>query len=378
MSIESSMQIKAKVIKNSRNEDAIEIIVDKKFISSAPSGASTGKHEVKAFIKDVKYSVDYINKKLNLQGMKFEEFKDLEIFDSLIPEIGGNPVVAIQGAILKKMSNNNVYFFLSNKKKFPIPLGNCIGGGAHTSYVSTDIQEFLLVSEEKSFYDRVKLSREIYNHIGRITKAKKKTDEGAFVLGKTDTEVLDFLCEIVDGYKDKGYKIGFGLDIASTQFYKNGRYNYSNFSPCQKKEVLSRDEQIMFVNEMIDDYDLKYVEDPLYEEDFSGFSRIKKTLVCGDDLITTDINRLKKGLKSVNCIIVKPNQIGSLVKTKEIMEFAHKNDIKTVISHRSGETMDPLIAHLAVGFGADYIKTGIFGKEREVKLNELVRIERNL
>ncbi len=373
------MQIKARVIKNSRNEDAIEVIVDKKYVSSAPSGASTGKHEVKSFVKDIKYSVDYINKKLNLQGIKFEEFNDLEIFDSLISEIGGNPVVALQGAILKKMSDNNVHSFLSNKKKFPIPLGNCIGGGAHTKYISTDIQEFLLISFEKSFVDRVKLSRHIYDYIGKVTKAKKKTDEGAFVLGKTDTEVLDFLCGVVDKYKDEGYKIEFGLDIAATQFYKNKKYIYNNFSPCSKKEVLSKAEQIMFVNEMIKDYDLSYVEDPLNEEDFYGFSKIsKKTLVCGDDLITTSIDRLKKGLKSVNCIIVKPNQIGSLIKTKEIIEFAHKNDIKTVISHRSGETLDPLIAHLAVGFGTEYIKTGIFGKEREVKLNELVKIEKTL
>ncbi|MDP3918691.1 MAG: enolase C-terminal domain-like protein, partial [Nanoarchaeota archaeon] len=169
--------------------------------------------------------------------------------------------------------------------------------------------------------------------------------------------------------------------IAASEFYSNGKYNYKNFSKDQTKKTLTPKEQIALVNSWIKKYKLAYVEDPLHEEDFKGFSQLdKKTLICGDDLLTTNLTRLKKALrnKSVNSMIIKPNQIGSLIKTKKVVDFAHSQGIKTIISHRSGETLDNTISHLAVAWNIPYIKTGIYGKEREVKLKELLKIENEI
>lgn len=368
--------IKARIIQNSRGENAIEVLVNKKYKASAPSGASTGRHEVPCFSsRGIHFSVDFINKHPHFRNFSLEEFSDLALFDSFIPVLGGNPVVALQGACLQAMADGNPASFLSSRIKFPIPLGNCIGGGAHSKGDGTDIQEFLLIPQAKTMEKRVALNREVYDLIGKKSKAKKKTDEGAFVLSLSDEEVFSFLDEICSQRE----KISFGLDIAASQLYARGKYAYKNFSLPQKKKVLSQVEQINLVNDWTNKFHLGYVEDPLQEEDFQGFSQItKRTLVCGDDLVTTNIERLKIALKkkSVNCIIVKPNQIGSLVKTKEIVDFCEKKDITTVISHRSGETMDTLIADLAAAWHIPYIKTGIFGKEREVKLQRLIDLER--
>ncbi|MDP3728049.1 MAG: enolase C-terminal domain-like protein [bacterium] len=370
-------EVQARIIKNSRGENAIEVIVNKKYKASAPSGASTGKHEVSCFSdKGISFSVDFINKHPHFKNFSLEEFSDLRIFDSFVSILGGNAVVALQGACLQAIAEGNVASYLSSRLKFPIPLGNCIGGGAHSKSFGTDIQEFLLLSKMKSMEDRILLNRYVYDIIGKLTKAKKKTDEGAFVLQKTNEEVFLFLSSILDQMKDYGYSVHLGVDIAASQLYKDRKYYYRNSS--QKKKILSRAEQIALVNEWIKKYGLTYVEDPLQEEDFSGFAMVeKKTLVCGDDLITTNIARLKIALKekSVNSIIIKPNQIGSLVKTKEIVDFCKKKEIQTIISHRSGETMDSIIADLATAWHIPYIKTGIFGKEREVKLQRLVELE---
>ncbi|MFH0936190.1 MAG: enolase, partial [Candidatus Woesearchaeota archaeon] len=142
--------------------------------------------------------------------------------------------------------------------------------------------------------------------------------------------------------------------------------------------MLNKKEQYDFVLNLINKYNLKYVEDPFYEEDFDSFNRlsqeVKNVLICGDDLICTNIERLKKA--KINCVIIKPNQIGSLIKTKEIVDYCQENSITTVMSHRSGETMDKTIAHLAVAWEIPFVKFGVYGKERVVKLNELTRIER--
>ena len=369
--------LKARVIKNSRNENAIEVIVNKKYVASAPSGASTGMYEVKAFTKDVRFAVNYLNK--YSVHYDFEEFKDLEVLDHLKSIIGGNPMIAVQYAVLKAMSKNKVYSFLNPKaKKLPVPLGNCIGGGAHTKIKASDIQEFLLIPEAKTFSQRANINRNVYEMIGKLSKAKSKTDEGAFILNQKNEDIFEFLTDLVYEFREHtGYKVNFGIDLAASQFFKKGKYYYKN----SKQKVLSREKQINLVNDWIKEYNLGFVEDGLEENDFSGFAKLnKKILICGDDLITTNLERLKKAikLKSVNSMIIKPNQIGSLIETKKVVDYAHKHEIKTVISHRSGETMDFMIAHLAVAWNMSYIKTGIFGKERECKLKELVNIEREI
>src|SRR3989338_2095755 len=373
-------EVLAHIIKNSRGEKAIEIIVNKKYKASAASGASTGKHEVPCFSSQgIEFSVTFINKHPHFKNFSLTEFFDLAVFDSFIPLLGGNAVVAIQGACLQAMAHGNVAPYLSSRLRFPVPLGNCVGGGAHSKGIGTDIQEFLLLPKMKTMKDRIFLNRHVYDMIGKITKIRKKTDEGAFILQKTNEAVFLFLSQILERIKEDGYSVHLGVDVAASQFYKNGKYSYMHSS--QKERILSRESQIHLVNDCIQKYHLSYIEDPLQEEDFSGFSRIhkNKNLICGDDLVTTNIERLKIALKkrSVNSIIVKPNQIGSFIKTKEIVDFCKKKGIATIISHRSGETMDTLIADLAVAWHIPYIKTGIFGKEREAKLQRLIDLERH-
>lgn len=372
----------ARVIRNSRGEDAIEVIVNKKYIASSPSGASTGVHEVSAYpSKGVRFAVTFLNKYPHFKGFYLEEFSDLSHFDSLVSVIGGNAVVALQLACLKAMSQGKMYSFLdAHARALPIPLGNCVGGGAHARQKTLDIQEFLLVPHAKSFFERAAMNRHVYDVIGKMKNPLGKTDEGAHILSLSDEGTFSFLSELLDSFHSYGMSMKLGVDMAASQFYSQGKYHYNHFSTVKKK-VLNPSQQITLVNRWVKKYGLVYVEDPLQEEDFSGFAKLKKnTLVCGDDLITTNIERLKMALKykSVNAIIVKPNQIGSLVKTKELVDFARKKGITMVLSHRSGETMDASLAHLAVGWRIPYIKIGIFGKEREVKLQELIKIEKEI
>ncbi|RME54655.1 hypothetical protein D6777_03095 [Candidatus Woesearchaeota archaeon] len=374
----------ARVIPNSRNQPTIEVVVNKKYKAAAPSGASTGATEVKAFPnKGINFAVDFINNYNDFTGMKFEEFNELEVFDELIGNIGGNGVIALQFAVLKAMAENKVWKFLNPKaKKLPTPVGNVIGGGAHTKEKASDIQEYLLIPKAKTFEEKAFLNSYIHKKIKTVVNAKHKTDEGAWITKLSDIEIFEALNEFLDDDKNTlGERVNLGIDMAASEFYKNNAYEYHNFSKTVKKRKLSRKQQIDFVNSLIDDYNLKYVEDPLDENDFLGFSRInKKTLVCGDDLITTNLDRLKKAIKfnSVNCVIIKPNQIGSVIKTKQVVDYAHKNNVKTIISHRSGETYDATISHLAVAWKIPYLKCGIYGKERRAKIEECIKIEKEI
>ncbi len=377
-------EVEAYIIKNSRGEDAVEVRVNKRYVAAAPSGASTGKFEVKAFPKKgIKFSVGCVNNFKDLKGMKFDEFGDLAFFDDFIQTWGGNTVMAVQSAVLKAMSENKVWKFLNPKaKKMPTPLGNCIGGGMHTRKKGEDVQEFLLIPSGKTFEEKMVLNDYVYRKIGKALGVKQRTDEGAFMPKMTDSETYEFLYSFLNNYENTLHsRVRFGIDLAASSLWSGRFYTYKSFSKERKMKKFLREDHIDYINELIRKYKLGYVEDGMHENDFVGFSMLnKKTLVCGDDLIVTNVERLKEAIKhdSVNCIIVKPNQIGSLIKTKEVVDLARKNDINMVMSHRSGETMDATISHLAVGWGIPYIKTGIYGPERRVKLKELLKIEQEI
>jgi len=377
-------EVKASIIKNSRKQNTIQVTINKKYHSSSPSGASTGQYEASIYgKKGLKYAVEYINKSPELKGLNFEEFKDLDYFDTWNEFLGANPVVALQGAILKAMAENKVYSFLNPKpRKLPTPLGNCIGGGAHTKAKTVDIQEFLLIPKGGQFTEQSILNEYVYKKLGKALNVTKKTDEGAFITSMSDLETFEFLFEFLANPNNTlDNKVSLGIDLAASQLFTGKMYHYKNFSKTIKTNRIKREDQIELVNDLIYRYKLKYVEDPLEENDFEGFGNItKSTYVCGDDLITTNVQRLREALKhnSVNCIIVKPNQIGSLVQTKKIVDYAKSNGIATVISHRSGETMDSIISHLAVAWEIPYIKTGIAGPERKVKLRTLEKIQNEI
>lgn len=374
----------ARVIADSRGSPSIEVTVNKKFSASCPSGDSTGKNEVKAFPDGgAPVAAAFLNKHEGFRDLNFERFEDLSQVELILPYVGGDSIVALQMAILKAMSDNKVWQFLNpNARYLPIPLGNCIGGGAHTKFSSTDFQEFLLLPHAKLLKDAIFANNYIYNRVGKQLKAKQKDHEGAWLVYSDAASVFQVLKDATDyTYDELGVKVDLGVDIAASTLWQGMVYNYKFFSKTSRARKIPKDEQINFISDLVKEFDLRYIEDPLHEEDFDGFRNflmLKNVYVCGDDLICTSLDRLKKAVNKINTVIVKPNQIGSVVKAKEVVDFAKENDITPVISHRAGETMDYWLADLAVGWQTPIIKCGIFGKERVVKLKELENIEKEI
>jgi enolase len=366
------MEIAAKKILNSRKQDTIEISYFN-HIGSAPSGISTGKYEAKSYLHNLNEEIQNFNKKYNdLKKFRIDNFNDLEKIEHFLRRFGANTVIALEFAILNYKKG---YKWLEGRK-LPKPLGNCVGGGMHFKGKSTLIQEFLVIdNNSKTFIDssfnNMKAHRLIHELLEKEDKnfSNKVNDEGAWVTNLEDEEVLTLMRETCNKLK-----LDLGIDVAASHFY-NGQFYLHD------KKKLSKNEQIKYIKKLIDKYNLYYVEDPLHEDDFSGFKELsKECLICGDDLIATNLERLKKAIKekSINAVIIKPNQIGSLIQVKEVVELAKKNNIIPVISHRSGETLDTSISHLAVGLEIPIIKCGIFGKERQAKINELIKIEKEI
>ncbi|MEK6934366.1 MAG: hypothetical protein AABW46_00650 [Nanoarchaeota archaeon] len=373
-------KIRGEVILNSRGEKTVEITVNRKFKGSAPIGASTGKCEVNTFPTGG-INLGFINRTLHkaLKGFRFDSFEDLEEIEDIIlkydnterlEKVGGNVILALEYAMLRAASANNVWSFLnSSADSLPIPLGNCIGGGKHFRGESTDFQEFLLIPHADNFKDNVYANHHIYKRIEKDLKPVGRNDEGAWITTLDATTILDFLKNLTEEFFEKfDIFVGIGLDVAASSLYSGGFYFY-------RKGRLSKSHQIKYINGLINKYSLEYVEDPLEENDFDGFKEIKGELICGDDLICTNLDRLKKSENSINSVIIKPNQIGSLVKTKQVVDWAKLYNITPIISHRSGETKDNIISDLAVAWDIPYIKCGIFGKERLSKINRLKEIE---
>ncbi|MBS3098920.1 hypothetical protein J4462_01775 [Candidatus Pacearchaeota archaeon] len=370
--------VKARKIKDSRGDPTIEVIIEK-VKASAPSGKSTGKYETHPYHKSLDWNIKFLNSQVfNLEVNSFDDLKKLELFIKKkaklrdAKQFGANALFALECAILKALAKEQKkqlwQIINAEARKIPIPLGNVIEGGLHAHNKDhPTFQEFLVIPNEKSFEKNYILMKKIHSELHKLLNENKKTDEGAWESRLHNSEIFTILSSF------KGVRLG--TDAAASSFYKNGNYQYKSKSFGQK-------EQINYVNTLIKKYNLLYIEDPLHEEDFQGFSQISKAskhLVVGDDLTATQISRLKKAikLKSINAIIIKPNQNGSLLELQEIFKICKKNKIKTILSHRSGETMDDALADLSFGYQADFIKAGVATKWREVKLERLVKIEKN-
>ena len=375
------MNIKARTILNSRGEKTIQVFVNG-FAGSAPSGKSTSRKEVKPFKKSAEKEASWINNVLakKLKNIEIRKFEDLEKIESLIRNLGGNSVVALEFALIKA-------FKLARPRSIPRPLGNVVGGGAHFKGKSTDFQEFLVLTRAESFLRSASINQAVYKLMHEELKKYKqfkdeKNDENAWVIDLSNIEVLDLLRKVVDKVKKAAkVDIRIGLDVAANSFYKNGYYYYRNFSKDIKNKKLTRKQQVEFIAKLIKDYNLYYIEDPLNENDGKGFRTIKKktnALVVGDDLTSTNLKYLKKNKFNINGIIIKPNQIGSLIKMKEAVDYAKKNKITPIMSHRSGETLDNSISYLASSFNIPIIKCGITGRERLAKIKELIHLEKVL
>ena len=354
-------------ILNSRGEPTIQVGYNG-FTGSAPEGKSKGSFEARSYLTSIDDEISKL-KELNIPEVNsFEEFSKIE---GLMKSFGSTARIAVEFAIMQ----SKTYSFL-NGRKLPRPIGNVIGGGMHREGSTLEFQEFLVIdSKSRSFVKAAENNMKFHKFIGeKLSKNPdnfhgEKTDEGAWSPSMNNEEVLDLLNKYC-----KKFGLRMGVDIAASSFFRNNLYTYAD-------KQLTKDEQIDYVNSLIKKYDLYYVEDPLHENDFLGFSHInKRALVVGDDLIVTNMDRLRQALQlnSVNAFIVKPNQCGSLIKVKEIVDYAKSLGVVPIISHRSGETMDTTISHLAVGLEIPIIKCGIFGKEREVKIKELIDIENSL
>lgn len=270
----------------------------------------------------------------------------------------------------------------------PFPLGNTIGGGKHASDLSPAFQEILVAPlGARTVREAIQLNFKVHKGVGEklsrmLDYPVGRGDEGGWSPGLTDIESLGVVEEVVQKVKDEtGREIRFGVDVAADSLYnpKKAGYYYRT-----TKKTLSREDQKVFIAELCDRYALFYVEDPLYEDDFEGYAELhadmKKTLITGDDLYTTDVGRLRIGVKkkSTNGVIMKVNQIGTLWEAEEFSDLANETGHVVVASHRSGDNEGGHLAHFAVGFGDALMKSGVVGGERTSKLNELIRIGEEL
>lgn len=380
--------VDCRAVNDSRGEKTIEVEIKTNvgtFTASSPTGKSTGKHEAKPYkknlegdIKTLKEFSEYFSEEI------LEKLEDLRRIEDIVDgHVGSNTTIALESAVLKAMAKEQgkeIWEIIDpTAKKIPRLVGNTIGGGKHSEEVfgrKPDFQEFLLIPNEgnakKNFNKNKGAKLEARNFLKRADPKFKggKNDEDAWMTSLNEKQVLEVLEKV---------KIPMGLDIAASSFYSRKKYNYNN--PPIKRTA---EEQVGYLSNLIRNFNLFYIEDPFSEDDFESFAALLQkfpdSLIVGDDLTTTSSKRLLKAIakKSINAIIIKPNQCGSLLEVKRVVEICKENDIKMVFSHRSGETQENILADLAIGFGADFLKCGITGKERESKINRLIEIEKKL
>ncbi|WP_144796559.1 phosphopyruvate hydratase [Halorubrum depositum] len=360
---------------------------------AAPSGASTGEYEAielpasESIAKAREHAVP------RLEGLYAGDQRAvdgaLRAADGTddFSAIGANSAVAISMAAAKAAADvlgAPLYQHLGGAFRgdnFPIPLGNVVGGGEHAKE-ATHIQEFLAApvgapSVSEAVFANAAVHAAVADVLDERGVPAAKGDEGAWAPPISDAEAFEVVEEAVELVEDEvGFEIRFGLDMAAAELYDDDSESY-----VYGDETKTTDEQVEYVAGLVDEYDLAYVEDPLDENDYEAFAELTdrvgdRTLICGDDLFVTNVERLREGIDvgAANSILIKPNQIGTLSDAFDAVELAARNGYETVISHRSGETEDTTIAHLAVATDAGFIKTGTVGGERTAKLNELVRI----
>jgi enolase len=384
--------VSAETILDSRNDKTILVSIKTdvgSFSASSPTGKSTGKYENKPYkkslegdIKSIEDFNDYFSEDV------IEKFGDLRRIEDIIGgHVGANTLFALESAVLKalaKEQKKQVWQLINPEaKSMPRLVGNCVGGGKHSDVGETstrgkkpDFQEFLLIPNSKSVKKSFETNKKAKIETEKLLKKEdknfksEKNDEDAWMTSFNEKRVLDIL---------KNLKIPLGLDVAASSFYKRKHYHYAN--PMLKR---TDEEQVLYLANLIKNFNLFYIEDPFNEENFEDFAKLlekaPKSLIVGDDLTVTNYKRLEKAIKmkSINAIIVKPNQTGSLLEVQRVCELSKEENIKIVFSHRSGETEENILADLAVGFGADFFKCGITGKEREAKIKRLIEIEKKL
>ena len=409
-------KIVSRQIFDSRGNPTVEtdVITTNNIIGRAavPSGASTGEHE-SVELRDELNS--YMGKSVfnavkNVNEIISKELNNLSIFDQkLIDEkmikldgtknkskLGANAILSVSLAVSKAAANEkNISLFKylgdSNSNVLPVPLMNIINGGSHSDS-PISFQEFMIVPVgAKSFTNALQIGNEVFHNLKSILKSRGLStavgDEGGFAPELDGTE--DAINTIIEAVNKAGYEmkkdVMIALDCASSEFYKDGYYDYSIFEKNNSTK-LNSNEQVDFLVELCEKYPIISIEDGMDENDWDGWKLLTekigdKVQLVGDDLFVTDLNRLSKGIneKIGNSILIKFNQVGSLSETISSINLASENNFTSVISHRSGETEDSTIADLCVAFNTGQIKTGSMSRsDRMSKYNQLLRIEEEL
>ncbi|HEY3273577.1 MAG TPA: phosphopyruvate hydratase [Methanocella sp.] len=386
-------EILARKIFDSRGNPTIEVDVyldDGSFGRAvAPAGASTGTYE--AVVIPVDDAISRVESEVRDQLIG-ENAADQEEIDALLHEIdgtenfgniGGNTAVSVSMATAWAAADAfdmPLYRYLGGPYPLmPFPLGNVIGGGAHAPG-ATDIQEFLVTPVgAPTIEDAVLANTLVHKRVKKLLTDSGivcgKGDEGGWAPQIKDAKAFEIVSQAVREISDEqDFEIRFGLDVAASELWDGKQYVY-------KDAKRTRDEQIDYLAGLIDKYNLYYVEDPLEENDYEGFAKLTdmvsdRCIICGDDLFVTNATRIEKGIEEVaaNAVLIKPNQIGTVTDTYHAIKLAKNYGYSCVMSHRSGESCDFTISHLAVAFGCELLKTGVVGGERIAKLNELIRI----
>lgn len=413
--------IHARQILDSRGNPTVEadVTLENGIIGRAavPSGASTGSNEAielrdgdkaKYLGKGVLKSVENVNTEI-AKALIGKDVTDQKTIDQTMldldgtenkSKLGANAILSVSLASAKAAAqNNNQQLFeyvnlslltahFSPQMTLPLPMMNIINGGRHADF-ATDIQEFMILPVgAKSFSDALRMGAEVFHHLAKVLKSKGYEttvgDEGGYAprVKNGNAEALELMIQAVmnAGY-DPGDDIVFGLDVASTELLENNMYSLK-----AERQTLSNSQMVDWLAQLVESYPIVSIEDGVGENDWDGWKYLtarlgKSVQLVGDDLLVTNTKFLKRAIeeKAGNAILIKVNQIGSLTETISAIEMASKAGWNSVMSHRSGETEDTTIAHLAVGLGTGQIKTGSLSRtDRVAKYNELLRIEEAL
>lgn len=375
-------------------------------VAGVPSGASTGVHEAHELRdggeryqgKGVLKAVENINEKIADEIAGFEADDQRLIDQALIKldgtdnksELGANAILGVSIAAAKAAAESAalpLYRYIGgpNAHVLPVPMMNILNGGAHADS-GVDVQEFMIAPiGAESFAEALRMGAEVYHALKAVLKDKGLStglgDEGGFAPSVDSTKAA--LDVIVDAIKKAGFEPGkdvaLALDVASSEFFKDGKYHFEGGEH-------TAEEMSKVYEDLIDQYPIVSIEDPLQEDDWEGYTALtaaigEKVQIVGDDFFVTNPARLQEGIekKAANALLVKVNQIGTLTETFDAVELAHRNGYRTMMSHRSGETEDTTIADLAVALNCGQIKTGAPARsERVAKYNQLLRIEQEL
>ncbi|MCQ2373856.1 MAG: phosphopyruvate hydratase [Phascolarctobacterium sp.] len=406
-------EVYAREILDSRGNPTVEVevVLDNGIVGRAavPSGASTGVHEAvelrdgdkaRYLGKGVLKAVDNVNDVIAEKIIGLDASRQVEIDEAMIAldgtpnkgRLGANAILGVSMAVAKAAAIDAglpLYLYLGGigAKELPVPMMNIMNGGQHADN-NVDIQEFMIMPVgAQNFAECLRMNAEIYHNLKATLKAKGLStalgDEGGFAPNLScNSEALDVIMEAIvkAGYKP-GKDIVLAMDVAASEFYKDGKYEMEG-----EGKSFTSEEMIEYLADLVAKYPIISIEDGLAEDDWDGWKKLtrklgKKIQLVGDDLFVTNESRLKEGIKKgvANAILIKVNQIGTLTETFNAIETAKRAGYTCVISHRSGETEDTTLADIAVAVNAGQIKTGAPARtDRVAKYNQLLRIEEDL